>query len=63
MSASEVLTGTKPLIVKASGPVVGWPVTLAEVQAPSAGPVRFHSSLRTAAELNGPPGEELATPA
>ncbi|MGH9177998.1 MAG: hypothetical protein ACRD0N_05535 [Acidimicrobiales bacterium] len=63
MSASKVQAGTKPLIVPAAGPTVGWPVTLAEVQVPSAEPVRFHPSLRTAAELNGPPDEELATSA
>ena len=66
MSASEVLTGAKPLkplIVPAAGPLAGWPVTLAELQLAPAAPVRFHPSLRTAAELNGPPVEELATSA
>lgn len=63
MSAQKVPGELRPLIVPAAGPLVGWPVTLAELKVPSAGPVRFHPSLRTAAELNGPALETLAAPA
>ena len=61
MSGSKVLAGLRP--VEGETPtrvvqVLGWPASLAEVSVISPGPVRFHPSLQTAAELDHRPSRD-----